>query len=176
MCPMCRYTRPLGALKGSMIKDVPKTEVADIKVKNATIAFSLQVLSSSSLFLIYFSSPFPSLVWFSSLSCAVYCKFRKVRFAKKTVRYTIFTRFYTQAEASRVLAYDWLDWNNQSEKALQPKPESTGHTLAGINKSCVGKTFLKRNKFLNGLLAVQYVNFKIFYAIFVIFNYFFSFK
>ena len=62
MCPMCRYTRPLGALKGSMIKDVPKTEVADIKVKNATIAFSLQVLSSSSLFLIYFSSPFPSLV------------------------------------------------------------------------------------------------------------------
>ena len=45
-----------------MIKDVPKTEVADIKVKNATIVFSLQVLSSSSLFLIYFSSPFPSLV------------------------------------------------------------------------------------------------------------------
>ena len=82
MCPMCRYTRPLGALKGSMIKDVPKTEVADIKVKNATIAFSLQVLSSSSLFLIYFSSPFPSLVWFSSLSGAVYCKFRKVRFQK----------------------------------------------------------------------------------------------
>ena len=96
-----------------------------------------------------------------------------VRFvSKKTVRYTIFTKFYTQAEASRVLAYDWLDWNNQSEKALQPKPESTGHTLAGINKSCVGKTLFKRNKFLNGLLVVQYVNFKIFYGIFVIFNYF----
>ena len=47
---------------------------------------------------------------------------------------------------------------------------STGHTLAGINKLSVGKTFFKRNKILNGLLVVQYVNFKIFYAIFVIFN------
>ena len=80
---MCRYSGPLGALKGSMSKGVPKTEVANIKAKNATIAFSLHVLSSSSLFLIYFSSPFPSLVWFSSLSGAVYCKFRKVRFQKK---------------------------------------------------------------------------------------------
>ena len=33
-----------------------------------------------------------------------------VRFvSKKTVSYTILTRFYTQAEALRVLAYDWLD-------------------------------------------------------------------
>ena len=82
MCPMCRYTGPLGALKGSMIKGVPKTEVADIKANNATIAFSLQVLSSPSLFQIHFSFPFPSLVWFSSLSGAVYCKFRKVSFQK----------------------------------------------------------------------------------------------
>ena len=82
MCPMCWYSGPLGALEGSMIKGVPKTEVANIKAKNAAIAFSLQVLSSSSLFLVYFSSAFPSLVWFSSLSDAVYCKFRKVRFQK----------------------------------------------------------------------------------------------
>ena len=47
MCPMCRYTGPLGALKGSMIKGVPKTEVADIKAKNATMAFSLHVISRS---------------------------------------------------------------------------------------------------------------------------------
>ena len=45
-----------------MVKGVPKTEVANIKAKNAAIAFSLQVLSSSSLFLVYFSSAFPSLV------------------------------------------------------------------------------------------------------------------
>ena len=82
MCPMCRYTGPLGALKGSMIKSVPTTEVADIKAKNAIMAFSLHVRSSSSLFLIYVSSAFPSLVWFSSLSGAVYCKFRKDRFQK----------------------------------------------------------------------------------------------
>ena len=47
MRPMCRYTGPLGALKGSMIKGVPKTEVADIKAKNATMAFSLHVISRS---------------------------------------------------------------------------------------------------------------------------------
>ena len=56
MCPMCRYIGPLGALKGSMIKGVPKTEVADIKANNATIAFSLQVLSSSSLLNLFFLS------------------------------------------------------------------------------------------------------------------------
>ena len=56
MCPMCRYTGSLGALKGSMIKGVPKTEVADIKANNATIAFSLQVLSSSSLLNLFFLS------------------------------------------------------------------------------------------------------------------------
>ena len=124
MCPMCRHTRPLGALKGSMIKGVPKTEVADIKAKNATIAFSLQVLSSSSLFLVYFSSAFPSLAWFYSLSGAVYCKFRKDRFQKNGEIYYLYKILSdTQAEASRVLAYDWLEWNNQSEKALQPKPE-----------------------------------------------------
>ena len=42
--------------------------------------------------------------------------------------------------------------------------------LTGINKLSVGKTFFKLNKILNALLVVKYVNFKIFYAIFVIFN------
>ena len=171
MCPMCWYSGPLGALHGNLSKGVSKTEVANIKAKNATIAFPLHVLSSIPPRSFKFIFPLLFLRWCDFLAYRAQFTASFVRFvSKKTVRYTIFTRFYTQAEASRVLAYDWLDWNNQPEKALQPKPESTGHTLAGINKSCVGKTFLKRNKFLNGLLVVQYVNFKIFYAIFVIFN------
>ena len=81
MCPMCRYTGPLGALKGSVIKGVPKTEVANIKAKNATMAFSLHVLSSSSLFLIYFSSPF--LRWCDFLAYRAQFTTSFVRFVSK---------------------------------------------------------------------------------------------
>ena len=89
---MCRYTGPLGALKGSMSKGVPKTEVANIKAKNATMAFSLHVLSSSSLFLIYFSSPFFRWCDFLAYRAQFTASFVRIVF-KKTVGYTIFTRF-----------------------------------------------------------------------------------
>ena len=84
-----------------------KTEVANIKAKNAIIAFSLHFLSSSSLSL--FSLPFNFLRWcdFLALLGAIKLSFGPfftasfVRFVfKKSVRYTIFTRFYTQTEAS----------------------------------------------------------------------------
>ena len=67
---------------------------------------------------LYFSLPFNFLSWcdFVALLGAIKLSFGPfftasfVRFVfKKAVRYTIFTRFYTQTEASRVLAYDWLE-------------------------------------------------------------------
>ena len=57
MCPMCRYTGPLGALQGSMSKGVSIPEVADIKAKNAT----MHCLFSSLPFFLLALSIFPIL-------------------------------------------------------------------------------------------------------------------
>ena len=61
MCPMYRYTGPLGALQGNMSEGV--YEVAKMKAKNATIAFSLQSLSSFSLFLFFLSFSFAGVIF-----------------------------------------------------------------------------------------------------------------
>ena len=63
MCPMCRYNGSLGALKGNMSKGVSTTEVANIKARNATMAFSLHVLSSSSLFLFFLSFSYAGVIF-----------------------------------------------------------------------------------------------------------------
>ena len=63
---MCRYPGPLGALQGNIGEGV--YEAANMKAKNVTIAFLSTPFLPPRFF--YFSSPFPSLVWFSSLSGA----------------------------------------------------------------------------------------------------------
>ena len=61
MCPMCRYTGPLGVLQGNMSEGV--YQVANMKAKNATIAFFLHSLSSSSLFLFFLSFSFAGVIF-----------------------------------------------------------------------------------------------------------------
>ena len=74
------------------------------------MAFPLHVLSSIPPRSFKFIFPLLFLRWCDFLAYRAQFTASFVRFvSKKTVRYTIFTRFYTQAEASRVLAYDWLD-------------------------------------------------------------------
>ena len=92
-----------------MSKGVPTTEVANIKAKNATMAFSLHVLSSIPPRSFKFIFPLQFLRWCDFLAYRAQFTASFLRLvSKKTVRYTIFTRLYTKAEASRVLAYDWL--------------------------------------------------------------------